>query len=213
MSAIIICVITRTKTQEVVIRGMIVNVITKKGAMSQTISLVYQINNRLLKLLDNLRRKYMIGATTDECNGDKCDVVKNTPEYVFVDHILRDFNYEVIHEHRPSQKGKNVAYSWAKGKLIMLCLRDIDNPAQIVDINTLMFVVLHEVAHIANYAEWNHKPQFWSIFKFLLNEAVVSGIYKPVDYARNPVDYCGFNINHNPIFDDRITAINNIQRV
>ena len=203
----IILQIMRAKTQEVVIRGIIVNVITKKGAAEKTAPLVYQVNNRIIKLLDNLRRKYKIDATDSECAANACAAAHTAPAYIFVDHLLHDFNYEVIYEHRPTQRGKDVAYSWAKGQSIMLCLRDIDDPMRIVDINTLMFVILHEIAHVANYAEWNHKPQFWSIFKFLLNEAVALDIYHPVDYARYPANYCGFIINHNPLFDGRITAL------
>lgn len=210
---IIVCILiiyylARSQTQQVIIHGMLVNVITNKDASPQTVSLVYQINKRMIKLLDYLRKQYKIDATDKECEAGVCVALRSKPEYLFIDHLLRDFNYENIYEHRPIQKGKNVAYSLDKGKSIMLCLRDIDKPARIVDINTLMFVVLHEVAHIANYSEWGHEPQFWRIFKFLLNEASKLDIYNPVDYARHPTNYCGFIINHNPLFDARIIPIN-----
>lgn len=91
----------------------------------------------------------------------------------------------------------------------MLCLRDNENPHNIVDIDTLMFVVLHEAAHVANYDEWGHETRFWRIFKYLLEEAVEVGIIRPIDYIRKPKNYCGFKIDHNPLFDSRIVSLTN----
>jgi hypothetical protein len=68
-----------------------------------------------------------------------------------------------------------------------------------------MFVVIHELAHIAN-ERWGHssESQFWEIFKFLLHEAKLCGMHTPVDYSKYPVMYCGLNVNYNPYFDDNV---------
>ncbi|MCK9604026.1 MAG: hypothetical protein M0R66_06695 [Candidatus Omnitrophica bacterium] len=195
----------RARTSQYVVRGMIVNVMSDRADSGAAVAVMRECNGRMVKLLDHLRRKYKIGATDAECEHE-CAlwIERNRETREIVRHLLRDFNYEAIYEHRPRAGSQNVAYSIGKGRTIMLCLRDAN---RVVDVGVLMFVVLHEAAHIANYNEWGHGERFWSIFKYLLAEAVAVGVYVPEDYARAPRDYCGFNLNHNPLFDARIEAM------
>jgi hypothetical protein len=204
---ILVAIVTRARTDEYVVKGMILNIISDSANREGAIALMTECNSRMLRLFDHLRKKYKIGTTDAECK-DKCAewIAQNHSKREIVRHLLRDFNYEAIHEHRP-QGSRNVAYSLNKGKTIMLCLREIKNPREIVDIDTLMFVVLHEAAHVANYSEWGHETRFWSIFKYILEEAVAVGVYVPTDYSASPKNYCGFNINHNPLYDQRIESI------
>ena len=53
----------------------------------------------------------------------------------------------------------------------------------IIDINTLTYVALHELAHVCSESI-GHTPEFWDNFKFLLIEAEKLGYYKPVDYNK-----------------------------
>ena len=46
-----------------------------------------------------------------------------------------------------------------------------------------------------------HTEEFWTNFKFLIKEADIINIYKPVDYKKSPVMYCGMNITDNPLYD------------
>jgi hypothetical protein len=46
-----------------------------------------------------------------------------------------------------------------------------------------------------------HKQEFWQNFKFVLENAKESGIYKPVDYKKSPEQYCGMTITDNPYYD------------
>jgi hypothetical protein len=192
-------------TKQYVVEGMVVNVLSDSKNKDQAITIMIECNKRMLKLLTHLRKKFKIGITDEECS-DECKkwITNNYRERQCIDHLLRNFNYESIHENLSS--AKNVAYSLDKGKTIMLCLRDATNTG-IVDINTLMFVIIHEAAHIANYDEWGHGPKFWEIFKYLLQESVAIGIYKTVDYSKHPTRYCGFLLNHNPLTDPRIAII------
>lgn len=80
---------------------------------------------------------------------------------------------------------------------VKLCLRTRDNEKKIYDMNLLMFVVLHELAHVCNHGHTGHGPEFLSLFRFLISEAVSCGIYTYVDYAKQPVLYCGLVINSN----------------
>ena len=85
------------------------------------------------------------------------------------------------------------SYTVNKGEKIYFCLR-----AKVIntihDMNTLLYVVIHEMAHIA-CPEYGHTPLFYIVFKFLLKVAVEIGIYKPIDYRFKPQDYCGMTIN------------------
>lgn len=91
------------------------------------------------------------------------------------------------------QDEKYTSYTINKGEKIVFCLRSklLDN---IHDTNTLMYVVIHEMAHVG-CPEYGHTPLFKKIFKFLLQHSIIIGIYKPVDYRINPQNYCGMTIN------------------
>lgn len=83
-----------------------------------------------------------------------------------------------------------------------ICLRTRDDHKHAYDINILMYVVLHELAHMVNYNQNNepiigHGREFQKIFKLLVKEAIVSGIYIYQNYKTNPQEYCGITINSN----------------
>lgn len=78
----------------------------------------------------------------------------------------------------------------------MFCIRDKLNNS-IHDINTLMFVAIHELAHIVTN-ELQHTDKFWNNMKKLLHRAEDIGVYKYVDYRMNPVEYCGMMIDSAP---------------
>ena len=88
---------------------------------------------------------------------------------------------------------KYTSYTVNKGERIVFCLRfKIINT--IHDMNTLMYVVIHELAHIG-CPEYGHTPLFKEIFKFLLIQSSKISIYTPIDYRKNPQNYCGMEIN------------------
>ena len=68
----------------------------------------------------------------------------------------------------------------------------------LVDINTMMFVAIHELAHIMTKSV-GHTPEFWDNMRFLLEEAIKINIYKKQDFSRNPVEYCGTQITDSPL--------------
>ena len=97
-----------------------------------------------------------------------------------------------------SNRTEYTSYSVNKGQKIVFCLRSKNENNKLVDINTMMFVALHEVAHIATKSE-GHTSEFWTNFKWLLEEAVDIGIYKKQDYKTKPVKYCGVDITESPL--------------
>ena len=90
---------------------------------------------------------------------------------------------------------KYTSYSVNKGEKISICIRSKDNV--IIDDNTILFVVIHELAHVMT-EEVGHTPLFWSNMKYLLENAERIGIYKPINYEKEPVQYCGMEINTTP---------------
>jgi hypothetical protein len=102
-----------------------------------------------------------------------------------------------------SVTSKDTSYSENKGEKIVICLRDKNDPPAypFVDMNTVMFVVLHEMAHLmtAELSSGKHTPEFWGNFRRLLEDASRIGIYTPVNYAKSPVDYCGMKITDSPL--------------
>jgi hypothetical protein len=94
----------------------------------------------------------------------------------------------------------DTSYSENKGQKIVVCLRDKTKAPQypLIEINTVMFVMLHEMAHLMTETI-GHTPEFWNNFRRILRDAVKVGIYKQVSYASNPVPYCGMMITDSPI--------------
>lgn len=115
--------------------------------------------------------------------------------------LVERFNPQSIMEN--SVTSKDTSYSENKGEKIVLCLRDKTNPPSypFVDMNTVMFVVLHEMAHLmtAELSTGKHTPEFWANFRRLLEDSSKVGIYSPVNYAKTPVDYCGMQITDSPL--------------
>jgi hypothetical protein len=80
-----------------------------------------------------------------------------------------------------------------------ICLRTRDTNEKVYDMNILMYVILHELAHLCNYnkngeAILGHGSEFRDIFKFLVEESIKIGIYNHVNYSAEPREYCGIMI-------------------
>jgi len=90
-----------------------------------------------------------------------------------------------------------VAFTVNKGDEVSFCLKTGNNNV-FYDINTLVFVAIHELAHIGS-ENMGHTKEFVDFFIFLLHEAISVGIYTYIDYSKYPVNYCGMLINETPI--------------
>jgi hypothetical protein len=102
-----------------------------------------------------------------------------------------------------SMTSEDTSYSENKGDKIVICLRDKTSPPDypLIDLNTAMFVVLHEMAHLMTAALDGHKHtrEFWSNFRRLLEDASKIGVYTPTNYSKSPVHYCGMLITDSPL--------------
>lgn len=123
---------------------------------------------------------------------------KKHPEDERVHRLIQKFNPTKISETLPTSE--YTAYSENKGEKIAFCLNKEKNGSKLIDLNTLTFVAIHEIAHIMTVSE-GHKQEFWENFKFLLEQAKAANIYEPVDYKNNPETYCGMDITDNPYYD------------
>ena len=123
---------------------------------------------------------------------------KKFPDDEKVHRMVQKFNPTKISETLPTSE--YTAYSENKGEKIAFCLNKEKNGTKLIDINTLTFVAIHELAHIMTISE-GHKQEFWQNFKFLLEQAKAAKIYEPIDYKKNPEPYCGMDITDNPYYD------------
>ena len=94
---------------------------------------------------------------------------------------------------------EDTSYTTNKGDVIKICLRDPEDD-KLYDYNTLMFVNLHELSHLSD-RKIGHHASFWDNFKIVLQNAAEIGIYKPIDYGKTPIEYCGISISDNPYYN------------
>lgn len=138
------------------------------------------INRNVMKLIDHVEANYS--------NDDS----KN----YFIEKLRENYMPYIISE--AAIDPRYTTYTIDK-KDMHICLRTRDNNEDVYDINTLMYVVLHELAHLCNYDKddrpiLGHGPEFKRIFKFLVEEAIKIDIYRYINYAANPKEYCGIMI-------------------
>lgn len=94
-----------------------------------------------------------------------------------------------------SEDSVYTSYSVNKGDQIVFCLRsrNYSTRNQMHTINLMMYVVLHEMAHVA-CPEYGHTDLFKKIFAFITDQAIKIGLYKKIDFAKDPTEYCGMTI-------------------
>jgi len=145
----------------------------------EAVDLLAKVTEKAKKLVEYLKEKY--------------------PEKDNIKRLIEGFNPDTIKETLPNSK--HTAYTENK-KNMYFCLNvKKDNvESELIDEHTLMFVALHEMAHIATKSI-GHKSEFWENFRFLLEEAKLSGLHEPVNYKEEPAEYCSTKINDNPYFE------------
>ena len=153
--------------------------VRERKNMDKASDLLAKTTAKMNKLVDYLKNKY----TNNEV----------------VDRLVSKFNPKKIVEILPNSE--YTAYSENKGRKIAFCLNvKKDKDDNLIDENTLMFVALHEMSHIATKSI-GHKDDFWANFKFLIKEASECKVYQLEDYSKNPKEYCSMPIQDNPYFD------------
>ena len=140
----------------------------------------------------------LLATVTQKCKDLVAYCGKHHPDDEKVQRLVQKFNPTKISETLPTSE--YTAYSENKGEKIAFCLDKKKNGPELIDVNTLTFVAIHELAHVMTTSE-GHKQEFWQNFKFLLEQAKAANIYIPIDYKKNPEPYCGMDITDNPYYD------------
>ena len=140
----------------------------------------------------------MLARTTTKLKQLVAYVSEKFPDRENIKRLKDGFNPKKVVETLPTSEF--TAYSENKGEKIAFCLDTEKGNNKLIDENTLMFVCIHEISHVATKSV-GHTDEFWKNFKFLLEQAVEIKIYTPVDYKKNPKRYCGMEITDNPYYD------------
>jgi hypothetical protein len=152
-----------------------------EGFLKESANTLAEINNRIVKLIDHLHDKY------------SQDPSKN----YWISMLKTNYNYNILSE--AAVDSRYTTFTVDKSEM-HVCLRTRDQNEKMYDINLLMYVILHELAHLCNFDRnqnpiHGHGAEFKRIFKFLVVEAIRIGIYNYTDYNKQPNEYCGILIN------------------
>jgi len=144
----------------------------------QAAELMAQIRTNLIKLVDHLKKKYPHDPRTSR--------------------LIEKFNPDNMSE--SSHDSSYTSYSVNKGEKLIFCLREKDDSHKLTDLNTIMFVAIHELAHIMTKSV-GHTKEFWNNMRFLLDVAMSNElrVYHYQPYHNKPQPYCGMTISDTPL--------------
>lgn len=133
-----------------------------------------------------------------------CDgLEKKYPDKAQIKLIVKNFRSDPNRFLEATPDAQHTSYSVNKGESIHLCLRQREAMNEsLVGENVMMFVAIHELAHIATESI-GHGPDFWNNMGFLLKEAEAVGLYSYTDFRAQPVSYCGMQITDSPRYDPK----------
>ena len=123
--------------------------------------------------------------------------------------ILKNFDADPTRFSESTPDSSYTSFTLNKGEKIHVCLRQKNSSQDLVDVNILTFVTLHELGHIGT-REIGHTPLFWNNFAWILKQAEELGIYEFQNFAEQPVPYCGISITDQPKYKE--TAINDLNK-
>ena len=131
-------------------------------------------------------REYIVRDLPNAINAANKLSMINEKILLLIDHL--DDNKENVKRlkknYRPESLSENTkdsihtSYSLNKGEKISLCLREKSEDIIFEDDNTIIFVVIHELAHVMTESI-GHTKEFWDNMKYLLEKANEINIYHP----------------------------------
>ena len=153
-------------------------IVQNKKDKQQAANLLAEVRTKLISLVDGLKKKH----EKDER----------------ISRLASKFQPDQISEGDTSSKF--TTYTLNKGEKIVFCLRTRDHQDNLHDLNMISFVAIHELAHIMTLSQ-GHTEEFQKNFKFLLEEAVDLGLYRPENFREKPQNYCGISVTDSPLGD------------
>lgn len=181
------------------------------GVIGSTVALNKQSkNNEVVYVKANHNGKnYLVRNSPDKQQAAELLAQVASNLQLLVDHVYetdedkdgavrmkRKFNQDSISESEPNSK--YTSYSVNKGEKIVFCLRSKDDKQELSDLNLIMFVAIHELAHVMSKSI-GHTDEFWDNMKYLLKKAMKLNIYKRHDFKNKPRSYCGTKITESPL--------------
>lgn len=146
----------------------------------QAVKTLAKIEKNLRILIKTLKNKDV------ECKA-------NAEMYSYVSRI--DDKIDDVEIQETPADSKYTSYSVNKGELLVFCIRS-KKTFKIHDMNELLYVAIHEIAHIG-CPEVGHTNLFFKINAYLLKKAMQYDIYKYIDYSVNNKEYCGMTLTTN----------------
>ena len=133
-----------------------------------------------------------------------CNYVKEKfPNKPQIKQLNKNFTPDPSRFEEATPDAEHTSYSVNKGEKVHLCLRQREgNNEALVSENIMVFVSLHEMAHVIT-PSLGHGPDFWNNFAWLLKQAEEIKIYSYQDFKAHPVSYCGLNITDSPTYDPK----------
>ena len=144
--------------------------------------------NKLYQLIDKIISDYKQGSDKED------DIFIN-----YIRKIKKRLPYVKISE--TALNSSYTSYSINKGEELVFCIRN-KYDYKIHNINELLYVAIHEIAHIG-CPEIGHTELFKEINLYLLKKAVCYKIYRYIDYFMDNHDYCGLTLS-STILPDKI---------
>lgn len=159
-----------------------------------------KLNTVAKTLISKMYSKYI-----DNPNG--MDLIKDEHKKIVrnaIKDMKKNFVTSNMEENIPERSGGDTSYVVDKGDVFAMCLRDPKNGNQLdPKFNDLTFVLIHEISHLG-CKEWGHPPSFWTLFRFVLQEAVEFELYTSIDYKQVGSPYCGIVISYSPLYDTKL---------
>lgn len=172
------------------------------------------ITKSLEYIKSDINNKYYLVKSSDNIpNKEKANIIAELSKridkliyYLTVNYSNKDtVNYLEYNENvklllerfSPEIIGENImpfgtSYTINKGTYIAMCIDESR------DLNTMMFVLLHELSHVGS-SSIGHTQEFLDFFRYLLKVSIRLNIYKNIDYTSSPKEYCGIKIDRNVI--------------
>ena len=151
--------------------------------MVEAANMLATLNIKMTKLI-----KYLFD------NKDTSELIDNKAAII---RLKDNYNGDAISE--SSTSNEYTSYTINKGEKIVFCLRKKPpDPPDLIDLNTVMFVAIHELGHVMSVSI-GHNKEFWDNMTFLLIHAIKQCLYTEQDFGSSPIHYCGMVIRNSPL--------------
>lgn len=168
------------------------------------------INNELIYHISTIdNKKYLV--RNDDRKQESANYMARIQQkiYILMEHLKTNFSDDIriqrlLKKYDPDNVCESMkssiytSYSVNKGEKLVICIKEKNEQETFIDMNTLIFVVVHEIAHIMTKSI-GHNKEFWDNMKFLLEHSIKLGIYTKIDYKHTPKKYCGIMITDSPL--------------